>query len=105
MKRQIVFRDLAVRDLDSQVAYIADHQDAETARAYLAAASETIAVIAAHPSIGRVNPYPSQDLGQMRMIRVARFISHLIFYRVELGAIEIVRVIHGARDLENLFDE
>ncbi|MHB8383878.1 MAG: type II toxin-antitoxin system RelE/ParE family toxin [Candidatus Binataceae bacterium] len=105
MKRQIVFRDLAVRDLDSQAAYIADHQDAETARAFLAAANETIAGIAAHPSIGRVNPYPNQRLGEMRMIRVARFISHLIFYRVETDAIAVVRVIHGARDLANLLDE
>jgi toxin ParE1/3/4 len=31
------------------------------------------------------------------------FGRYIIFYRVVSGAIEIVRVLHGARDIENIF--
>jgi plasmid stabilization system protein ParE len=34
---------------------------------------------------------------------VRKFPKHLIFYRIENGKIVILRVIHGARDLESLF--
>ncbi|MGH7782166.1 MAG: type II toxin-antitoxin system RelE/ParE family toxin [Candidatus Binataceae bacterium] len=105
MKRTIRFVDLAVEDLDSQAAYIADHEDAETARAFLAAANETVAMIATHPSIGRRSAYETRCLGEMRMIRVVRFAKHLVFYRIESDAIAIVRVVHGARDLGNLLED
>jgi plasmid stabilization system protein ParE len=34
---------------------------------------------------------------------VSGFPKHLIFYRVEKDTLLILRVIHGARDLESLF--
>jgi toxin ParE1/3/4 len=30
--------------------------------------------------------------------------SYIIFYRIVSGSIEIVRVLHGARDIESLFE-
>ena len=33
------------------------------------------------------------------------FPKHLIFYRISENEIEVIRVIHGARDIENLFEE
>jgi toxin ParE1/3/4 len=32
------------------------------------------------------------------------FGRYIIFYRAVAGAIEIVRVLHGARDIENIFE-
>jgi toxin ParE1/3/4 len=37
-------------------------------------------------------------------IRSFPFGPYIIFYRVVTGAIEIVRVLHGARDIENIFE-
>jgi plasmid stabilization system protein ParE len=34
---------------------------------------------------------------------ITRFPKHLIFYQAESGEVLILRVIHGARDLESLF--
>ncbi len=34
---------------------------------------------------------------------ISRFPKHLVFYRVENREILILRVVHGARDLESLF--
>jgi toxin ParE1/3/4 len=39
------------------------------------------------------------------MFPMRGFSKHLIFYRPLSNGAEIVRVIHGARDLEGLFEE
>ncbi len=39
------------------------------------------------------------------MFRMRGFRKHLVFYRPLSNGAEIVRVIHGARDLERLFEE
>ncbi|HWW15869.1 MAG TPA: hypothetical protein VN310_14505 [Candidatus Dormibacteraeota bacterium] len=39
----------------------------------------------------------------MRRMPIAGFPRHLIFYRAEEKEIRILRVVHGARDLESLF--
>jgi plasmid stabilization system protein ParE len=41
-----------------------------------------------------------------RTFRVSnRFDKHLIFYQVCEGQLEILRVLHGAQDIEELFSE
>ena len=43
--------------------------------------------------------------GAARTFRVStRFERHLIFYQPDSGRIEILRVVHGWRDLQELFD-
>lgn len=39
------------------------------------------------------------------MWRVPGFERHLIFYRESAAAIEIIRVLHGTRDLPGLFED
>jgi len=43
------------------------------------------------------------ELSGVRSWTVTGFENYLIFYRPVEGGIEILRVVHGARDLENLF--
>jgi toxin ParE1/3/4 len=38
------------------------------------------------------------------MWRIAGFDQYLIFYRPTESGVEIIRVIHGKRDVEDLFD-
>lgn len=47
---------------------------------------------------------PSPSLRGMRRSRVENFGDYLIFYRPVDRGIEVVRVIHGARDIEALFE-
>jgi toxin ParE1/3/4 len=51
-------------------------------------------VIANYPEIGRARPEISRGL------RSFVAMSWVVFYRIEDGTIRIVRVIHGARDLD-----
>ncbi len=105
MTRRIHFLGRAVQDLDSQNEYIIDHESTETALSFLAAVNDTVRLIADHPAIGGPSVYEDRQLRRTRMFRVARFTKYLVFYRVGPRAIEIVRVLHGARDLENALDE
>lgn len=55
------------------------------------------AVIASHPRIGTPRP----DFGaEVRSYPVGHY---TLFYRLHAGRIELLRVLHGARDLPRLF--
>ncbi len=55
--------------------------------------------LARHPLIGRARPELLTDL------RSLPFGRYVIFYLPRKRGIEVVRVLHGARDLKPLFDE
>ena len=81
------------------------HEDLETAAAFYRAADDTFEQLTRSPRIGRNSDYELTQLRGTRVFPMRHFTKHLIFYRVNENEIEIVRVVHGARDLENLFDE
>lgn len=95
----------ADRDIDDQAGYIAVQEDVETAAAFYRAADETFELLTKSPRIGRNSDYELPQLRGTRIFPMRHFAKHLIFYRVNEDEIEIVRIFHGARDLENLFDE
>jgi toxin ParE1/3/4 len=43
------------------------------------------------------------ELRNIRRMSISGFPKHLVFYRVEDREVLILRVLHGARDLESLF--
>ena len=57
------------------------------------------------PSIGRVYDVDHPLLGDIRSVPVSRFARYLVFYRVAEGGVEVLRVIHGARDIPTLMAE
>jgi len=75
----------------------------------LAAARFTQAVRAteelllASPGIGSGRDYDNPALTGMRWHSVRGFRKYLVFYIPRSDGIEVVRVLHGARDLEVLF--
>jgi toxin ParE1/3/4 len=44
-------------------------------------------------------------LAGLRVGRVEGFEKHLIFYRPGDDGVEIIRVLHGARDIDSVLDE
>ncbi len=55
------------------------------------------------PESGVVYPARSPKLTGLRMLPVHDFANYLIFYRIELEAVRILYVVHGARHLPRLF--
>jgi len=81
-----------------------DYFDAETgdpqlADRFVSAASATFDKLLRTPGLGRPSKLAGRPKTTLRLWRVDGFPNYLIFYRPFQNGIEIVRVIHGARDL------
>jgi len=72
------------------------------ARRFLAAVEETATRLARHPGIG--TQYDFEMLGhvELRYFPVSRYRSYIMFYRQIPDGVDVVRVLHGARDLASL---
>ncbi|MGH9446451.1 MAG: type II toxin-antitoxin system RelE/ParE family toxin [Terriglobia bacterium] len=105
MKRRILVRPAADRDLDDQAEYLTAHQNLEMGLRFYSAAEETFQLLATQPEMGRTTEYRSAFLTGMRMLPVKQFPKHLVFYRLLEDGIEVIRVLHGARDIEALFEQ
>lgn len=62
---------------------------------------EMVTALAEAPMIGIARTCRNPALTGLRMLPVRGFSRHLIFYRPMPDKIEIVRVLHGARDLRS----
>jgi toxin ParE1/3/4 len=101
MTPAIVRRPQARHDIVAAALYIAEDSP-EAARRFLEAVEQTIATAAAMPGVGAPRRYRDPRLAGLRMIAVRGFEKHLVFYRPLEPGIEIVRVLHAARDIETI---
>lgn len=86
----------ADQDLEELWFFIAQDDPAAADR-WLDTLEEKIGLFADNPLMGPARPDIAREL------RYHPVGNHLLLYRVIQGGIEIVRVVHGARDLLNLF--
>lgn len=92
----------ADQDLDEQAAYLAEEASLELALRFYDAAAETFAFLARSPGVGELRESRDPALAGIRVWRISGFDKHLVFYRPIDGGIEVVRVIHGRRDLDSI---
>ncbi len=90
------FRPLAEGDLDSIYDYIA-RDNPERAWSFVLELHEKCELLADHADAGVRRDELAKGL---RSFPVGRYV---IFYRQESGGIEVVRVLHGSRDVSKLF--
>ena len=75
------------------------------ANRFLDATDETFAALTRQPFLGAVYPTKNPRLHGIRAVRMKRFPNHLAFYFARPDGIEVVRVLHGAQDLDAALDE
>jgi toxin ParE1/3/4 len=88
----------ATADLIEIWSYIADDSVAN-ADAFVDKLCETIQAIGRQPGLGRRREELAPGTQSFPHGR------YILFYRLVSGAIEIVRVLHSARDIENIFED
>jgi toxin ParE1/3/4 len=94
----------ARQDLAELAEYLA--QDSlDAAERFLDAAEAAFRLLASMPELGTPCEFRSPDAAHMRVWSIRGFQSYLIFYRLVKGGIDVVRVIHGARDIEAIFTD
>ncbi|MCL2743534.1 MAG: type II toxin-antitoxin system RelE/ParE family toxin [Planctomycetaceae bacterium] len=57
------------------------------------------------PDLGERRDYSNPEYTNIRIWQVDGFPNHLIFYRLKDDMLQILRVLHGARDYETIFNE
>jgi toxin ParE1/3/4 len=104
MSKRLVVLPLARQDLLDEAAFIARDNPEAGDRLY-EAAEATFRQLASMPEMGAPRTYGRADLTRLRMFPVRDFPTYLVFYRTTALGIEIVRVLHGARDISAILDE
>lgn len=80
-------------------------KDSSLPARFLASFEETCKSLLDMPALGKVRTFEYIALGSIREIPMHAFKKYLIFYRIHHEGIEVVRVIHGGRDLPAIFAE
>ena len=101
--KEVVFNPVAVDDLDEITSYIAQDN--------LAAANEvrqdildTTERLALHPAIGIRPRFSAPRFAGIRFLPADHFPAYLLFYHELEEEIEVLRILHGARNLPPLFE-
>jgi toxin ParE1/3/4 len=93
----VVVRPKALADLAGIWAYIAEDSPRQ-ADAFAGRINREFRMLARRPQIGRDRP---ELMTTLRSLPIGRYV---IFYLPRARGIEVVRVLHGARDLEAFFE-
>jgi toxin ParE1/3/4 len=93
---QAYLADLAREDLTGIWEYLAQHNE-QTADRITANLLEQCAKLAEHPLMGRAR---EELVRNMRSFPLGKY---LIFYRPRDEGIEVLRIVHGSRDIDTLF--
>ena len=91
------FSSTARNDLNEIVEYIAQH-NVSAARRLVEQIEEACRTLARHPKLGTRR---DELLADLRVFPVRKYV---ICYRPTGDGIDVIRVVHGARDFDRLFD-
>ena len=98
-------RPRARLDLLEQFVYFGEHAGVELAERYFAAVDQTCRRLLKHPHTGVAYETGIARLAGMRRVRVKGFENYLLFYLHHEIGIDVIRVLHGARDIDSLFSQ
>jgi toxin ParE1/3/4 len=96
-------RPNARRDLRDHFVYIGRSNEA-AARRFLQAADQAMARLAEWPEMGGLWESDNPALEGLRCWTISRFRNYVIFYRPTSDGIDVIRVLHGAQDIEPLLE-
>ncbi|MSV31409.1 MAG: type II toxin-antitoxin system RelE/ParE family toxin [Bryobacterales bacterium] len=89
-------------DLDLYAGYLAETANLDVALRFFDAAHGTFALLATQRNIGWRSRAKYPGLESLRVCRVSEFEEMLILYRPLTKGVEILRVVHGSRNLRAL---
>lgn len=97
-------RPLAWREINAQLDYLEDQAGLETAERFLDQLISSFEDLARMPRMGVLCGFRKPATRRLRRWLVKSFENWLIFYQARRDGVEIVHVMHGARDIESLLD-
>lgn len=103
--RRILRQRPSLVDLDEAADYLRQQGGPPLAIRFLREVDATFQRLAAIPGIGAHYEPHDPLFRDVRVFPVSRFKKYLIFYRSIDGGIEVLRVLHGARDIPGFLAE
>jgi toxin ParE1/3/4 len=106
MKQWRVFKQQRAKEDTSDIWHYIAQDNPNAAEAFLDAIEKVSELLSTFPAIGGLRYFYSPELHGLRILPLNGFEKYLIFYRLneEENVVEIVRIVHSARDLPTLFD-
>lgn len=103
MTGQVYKKPEVRRDLQSQADFIA-RGNVDAAERFLDAAEASFAFLAANPMLGSLCNFQATETAGLRRWPIRGFEKYIIYYLPIADGVDVVRVIHAARDVEAIFD-
>lgn len=97
-------RPQVIRDLIDLATYIAEN-NLDKSDQFLHGVEETFKQLGQMPQLGKKCQLNNSRLQNVRQIAVKGFRKYLIFYQITAGEAEIIRVLHGSRDIESILGD
>lgn len=104
MSYRLTIYPAAERDIDDAAVFIANDNLPAALRFY-DAVDLAFQQIRAHPVRWPRYEIDHPSLANLRKRSVPRFGNYLIFYRIEGNVVEVIRVLHGARDIPTVLGD
>jgi len=103
---RILKRPSVKRDLVDVFVYLEEHAGIRFANRFLSAAGQTMEALARLPFSGCATEDKTERARwDAEKARIEGFRNHLLFYFPLSDGIDVVRVVHAARDLDRLFED
>jgi toxin ParE1/3/4 len=96
--RQIRIRSAARADIKG-IAETIGKDRPRSARRFFFAAEKLMKRVLDFPELGGLYESNEEDFEGLRVLSIKGFKTYLLFYRVHDDSVEVVRVLHGARDI------
>jgi toxin ParE1/3/4 len=103
MTPRLIIRPAAVDDLEELAIWIGNDSPAVAGR-FLENCQKEFDRLAEMPHLGRLRQFANSRAAGIRTWAITGFPNHLVFYRSIEGGAEILHVLHGARDIDALFE-
>jgi toxin ParE1/3/4 len=100
---RVTQRPRARFDLLQQFVYFREEANLALAERYYAAVDQTCSMLVNEPHAGVLYDSGIAQLEGLRRFPVHGFENYLIFHLPRSSGVDVIRVLHGARDIDNLF--
>jgi toxin ParE1/3/4 len=101
-KHRLTLTDAAIADVLDQADWYLRQSGRPLAQRWEKAVTSAISFALRHPAAGSPCTFRSPELRGLRRTAIPRFPKHLLFYRFDGAEVLVLRIVHGARDLETL---
>ncbi|MGH9769536.1 MAG: type II toxin-antitoxin system RelE/ParE family toxin [Blastocatellia bacterium] len=102
---RIIKRPLARFDLIEEADFIEQVYGLVKAESFLDAAEAAFSSLVSMPLMGSPRPDLAAEISDLRQWRIKGFEDYLIFYRPLPDGVEIIRVLHGKRNIPTILSD